>query len=396
MASDAPLADVTVLELTQMVAGAHAGMVLGDLGADVVKVERPGVGDIARNVPPEVGDTSFYYASVNRGKRSVTLDLKRAAGREAFLSLAERADVVLENLSPGTVEDLGVGYEAVRERNPAVVYCSVSAYGQTGPKRDSAGIDTMIQAYAGVPSMTRDRDGRPLRVGLPVADLAGAMYAAVSVLGALRRRDRTGRGDYLDVALGDSLLSFLSVRAGYSFTTGEPFPSIARSHVYFAPEGIFTTADGYVQVSTVTEAHWERLCRALEHEDLLERPTFEIIADRCENRDELNDLLDEVFASESTDHWLAVLADHDVPAVRIRDTGTLWDDPHVEARESTADVRTPSGDRFRMLAHPTQYDDWEWAVDEYIASLGADTEAELRTAGYSTAEIAELAADDVI
>lgn len=389
----APLEDVSVVELTQMVAGSFAGMHLADLGADVVKIERPGFGEIARNIEPTVDGESFYYMSVNRGKRSVTLDLTTDDGRNAFLELAAAADVVLENFTPGALARLGVGYEAIRARNPEVVHCSVSAFGETGPKRNQAGVDPVIQAYGGITSMTRDTDNRPLRVGVVIADLAGGLYALQGILAALRRRDRTGEGDHLDVALSDSLLSLLSVRAGYTFATGEPFPSIGRSHVYFVPEGIFTAADGYLQVSTVTEAQWEQLAAALDREDLLEDPRFTTLQDRREHREELNAILDEEFATRSVDAWVPILQEQEVPAQRIYDTRSVWEDEHTKAREMLSPVVTPGGGEFPTVSYPVKHETWEWTAPEYIAALGADTEAVLREAGLSDATIASVMSD---
>jgi formyl-CoA transferase len=392
----APLEDITVVELTQMVAGPHAGMHLADLGADVIKVERPGYGEISRNVEPKVGGESFYYMTVNRGKRSVTLDLKSERGREAFLDIAEGADVVLENYTPGTVSELGIGYETVRERNPEVIYCSVSGFGQTGPKRDESGVDLIIQAHTGIASLTRDSDGRPLRMGVTVTDLAGAMYALQAILASLRRRDNGGGGDYIDVSLSDSALSFLSTRAGYSFATGEPFPSIARSHVYFAPEGIFETADDYIQISTVTEKQWENLCVALDREELLERPEFETADDRCRHVDELNETLEETLRERPTAEWVSKIKAHDVPVSAINDTESVWEDEHTDAREMQFEVETESGETFSTISYPVKHDSWEWEGDEYIAPLGGDTEAVLESVGYDDAEIETLRKEDVI
>lgn len=377
-----PLGDITVVELSQMVAGPFAGMQLADLGADVVKIERPDFGEIARNIEPRVGGESFYYLSVNRGKQSVTLDLKTDAGKAAFEAIASKADVVIENFTPGTVEDLGVGYEDVAAVNPDVIYCSVSAFGQSGPLRDKSGVDPVIQAYAGIASLTRDTDGRPLRVGVTIADIAGALFAVQSILAALRRRDRTGEGEYIDVALSDSLLSLLSVRAGYSFATGDPFPAIGRSHVYFVPEGIFTTADGYIQVSTVTKAQWERLCGVLGREELLTDPRFESLPDRREHRDELNSLLDAEFAKRTTAEWEADLAAQNVPAYRIHDTQTVWDDEQTKARDMQAAVTTPEGATFPTIDYPVKHITWDRERRESIASLGEHTQAVLEAVGF--------------
>lgn len=391
-----PLEDITVLELTQMLAGSFAGQTLAEYGADVVKVERPEYGEIARHVEPMVGGESFYYMGTNRGKQSITLDLKTDEGQSVFLDLAEEVDVVIENFAPGTVERLGVGYDAVRERNPEIIYCSISAFGQTGPNAERAGVDYILQAYGGITSMTRDVDGRPMRCGLTVADLAGASYASNAILASIRRRDKVGRGDYLDVALSDALLSFLSIRACYSFASGEPFPSIGRAHVYFVPEGIFATTDGYIQVSTVTETHWERLCEALEMEPLQDDSKFATVGDRRENRDELLDILDEEFSCRSTEEWVDRLVDHGVPAQQIHDTLSVWDDPHTKARDMEFEVQTPAGEGFPTVAYPVKHQSWDWRGDEYIAEIGADTETVLRRLGYSEETLQRLEKTSVI
>lgn len=391
-----PLEDITVLELTQMLAGSFAGQTLAEYGAEVVKVERPEYGEIARHVEPMVGGESFYYMGTNRGKQSITLDLKTDEGQSVFLDLAEEADVVIENFAPGTVDRLGVGYDAVRERNPEIIYCSISAFGQTGPNAERAGVDYILQAYGGITSMTRDVDGRPMRCGLTVADLAGASYASNAILASIRRRDKVGRGDYLDVALSDALLSFLSIRACYSFASGEPFPPIGRSHVYFVPEGIFATADGYIQVSVVTETHWERLCEALEMETLRDDPSYATVVDRRENRDELLDILDEEFSRRATEEWVDRFVDHGVPAQQIHDTLSVWDDPHTKAREMEFEVQTPSGEGFPTVAYPVKHQSWDWHGDEYIAEIGADTETVLRRLGYSEETLQQLEKTGVI
>lgn len=392
----APLSDITVVELTQMVAGPHAGMHLADMGADVIKIERPEYGEISRNVEPKVGGESFYYMTVNRGKRSVTLDLKSERGRKLFLDLAEEADVVLENFTPGTVSELGIDYEAVSERNPDVIYCSVSGFGQTGPRRNYPGVDFVVQAYTGVASVTRDTDGRPLRMGVTVSDLAGGMYALQAIIASIRRRDREGVGDYIDVSLSDSLISFLSTRAGYSFATEEPFPSVARSHVYFAPEGIFETGDGYVQISTVTEQHWQNLCEVLGREDLLERDEFETADDRCRHTDELTEAIEETLRERPAEEWVERMKEREIPVSGVNDTLSIWDDEHTEARNMKFDVETESGETFPTISYPVKHDSWEWTGDEYIASLGADTESVLKSAGYDDEEIETFREEEVI
>ncbi|WP_331232401.1 CaiB/BaiF CoA transferase family protein [Natronorarus salvus] len=392
----APLSDITVIELTQMIAGPHAGMHLADMGADVIKIERPEFGEIARNVEPKVGGESFYYMTVNRGKRSVTLDLKSDEGREALLSIVDEADIVIENYTPGTVSELGIDYEIVRERNPEIIYCSVSGFGQTGPRKYEAGVDFVVQAYTGVASVTRDTDGRPLRMGVTVSDLAGAMYALQAILASLRRRDREGVGDYIDVSLTDSLISFLSTRAGYSFATNEPFPSVGRTHVYFAPEGIFKTGDGHIQISTVTEQHWDDLCEVLDSDELLNRPEFDTIDDRCEHSEELTIALETVLQERPAEEWVDRITRNGVPAAEVNDTYSIWEEEHTEARDMQFEVQTASGEKFPTISYPVKHDAWEWEGDEYIAPLGGDTEVVLQSVGYDDDEIETFREDGII
>lgn len=392
----APLEDITVVELTQMVAGPHAGMHLADMGADVIKIERPDYGEIARNVEPKVGGESFYYMTVNRGKRSVTLDLKSDRGRELLLDITKDADVVLENYTPGTVSELGIDYEAVREQNPEIIYCSISGFGQTGPRSSDPGVDFVIQAHTGIASVTRDTDGRPLRMGVTVSDLAGAMYALQAILASLRLRDRDGVGDYIDVSLSDSVTSFLSTRAGHTFATGEPFPSVARSHVYFAPEGIFETADDYIQISTVTETHWKKLCKALDREDLLEIPEFDTADDRCQHLEKLNETLEATLRGRPTAEWVSKLNERGIPVSAVNDTKSVWEDEHTQAREMQFEVKTESGETFPTISYPVKHDTWEWEGDEYIAPLGGDTESVLESIGCEDEDIETLRKEDVI
>jgi crotonobetainyl-CoA:carnitine CoA-transferase CaiB-like acyl-CoA transferase len=371
-------------------------MHLADMGADVIKVERPEYGEISRNVEPMVGGESFYYMTVNRGKRSVTLDLKSETGRKLLLKIIDDADIVLENYTPGTVSSLGIDYDTIRERNENIIYCSISGFGQTGPRSNDPGIDFVIQAHAGIASLTRDRDGRPLRMGVTVADLAGAMYALQAILASLRRRDRDGVGDYIDVSLSDSVLSFLSTRAGYSFATDEPFPSVGRSHVYFAPEGIFETADNYIQISTVTEKQWENLCEAIEREDLLEDPDFRTNSDRCQHIEDLTNELEKTLQERTTEEWVSKIKENGVPVSAVQDTKSIWEDEHTKARDMQFDVKTENGTTFPTISYPVKHESWDWEGSEYIAPLGGDTRSVLESLGYKPEEIDDFKNNDII
>ena len=263
----APLDGVTVLDITQMVAGPFASMQLADLGADVYKIERPDGGELGRSNPPFVEGRSAYFASVNRNKRSVALDLKSEDGQAAFRSLAAEADVIVENNPPGRMEGFGLGYEGIRELNPGIVYCSISGFGQTGPYRELPALDIVAQAMSGVMSMTGPGDGKPYRAGVPIGDIAASMYAVQSIVMALFQAERTGEGDYLDVSMVDCLVQWLTVRAGYTWGAGEPYPRSGNSLEEFVPYGVWDTADGYLAVVVVADHHWERPCAVIDREE---------------------------------------------------------------------------------------------------------------------------------
>lgn len=392
-----PLEDVRILELTQMIAGPLAGMTLADLGADVIKIERPGSGEIARNATPKFGSESFYFLSVNRGKQSVSIDLKTDRGRMLFFDLVEDADVVLENFIPGTVDRLGIGYEDVKEWNPEIIYCSVSGFGQYGPKSGRPGVDDIIQAFTGVASLTRDEDHTPRVTGLPVCDLSGSMYAVIGVLEALYERTRTGEGEYLDVALSDSTLSLLSARAGYSFTTGEPFPPMVK-HPYFAPVGFFETHDSeYLRISIVTENQWNELCRALDRPDLANDAAFESVDERLANRDELRRVLEPIFASRTITTWLERFEQYSFPFSKVNNTLNVWEDPQTQAREMVQMIETPDGEEYETIAYPVKHagSDWKPSADS-AARLGEHTAPVLEDLGYSPEEIDALRNEDII
>ncbi len=268
--TDKPLADIKVIELSTMIAGPFAGQQLGDLGADVIKIERPGQGELARTLEPKVNDgegESFYYLTANRNKRNIALDVTTDSGREVFLELCGDADVILENFHPAFTEKYGLDYESVKQHNEPIVYCSISAFGTTGPYRKHSGIDTTVQALSGSMSMTRAEDTMPMRTGVPFNDVFASLYAVQGILAALRRRDRNGTGELVDVSLLDAGIAGLTTRAMYSLISGEPYPPFGRRHNYFAPEGVYEVANGYVQLSVVTDRHWEWFCDVLDASD---------------------------------------------------------------------------------------------------------------------------------
>jgi len=385
-----PLEEVSVLELSTMIAGPYAGQMLGDLGADVVKIERPGGGELARDLEPRVGDESFYYLTANRNKRGLALDVTDETGREVFLDLAEAADVVLLNFPPTFAERYGIDHGTVRERNPELVYCSISAYGATGPYREDAGIDTTVQAISGAMSMTRTGETRPMRTGIPMNDVFASLYAVQGILTALYDRRDTGEGEFVDVALLDSGIAGLTTRATYSFATGEPYPPFGRRHNYFAPEGAYEVADGDVQLSVITDRHWRRFCEALDEPELAADERFDEVNRRVSNRGALDDLLVDLLAEWTVEDLVAALREHDVPAAPVNDTVSVWDHPQVRARGMRRTMEHPAAGEVDTLGFPVKYDRIEPGIDRHPPRLGEHTEEVLRSRGYDDGEIEAL------
>ncbi|MFB6304288.1 MAG: CaiB/BaiF CoA transferase family protein [Haloferacaceae archaeon] len=386
-----PLSDVTVLDVTQMVSGPFATMQLADLGADVYKIERPDGGELGRSNPPFVEGRSTYFASVNRSKESVALDLDSDRGREAFLSLAEAADVVVENHPAGRMERFGLGYETVSDRNPGIVYCSITGFGQTGPYRDLPALDIVAQAMGGVMSMTGPADGKPYRAGVPIGDIAASMYAVQSVVTALYERERTGEGDYLDVSMLDCLTTWLTVRAGWSWGTGEPYPRMGNSLDEFVPYGVYEAADDYLAVVVVADHHWDRLCSVLGREDLADDERFATMAARREHRAAVDELLEAELADATAAEWFERLREAGVPAAPVRDTLEVRDDEHLRSRGMITTVE--DGDREAdAIPYPVAFANLEPASPDSVPGLGEHTREALAAAGVDEETIAEVEA----
>lgn len=388
---------IRVLDLTRLLPGPYATQLLADMGADVVKVERPGVGDYARAM--DAAREGSLFDAVNRGKRSVTLDLKAEEGREAFLALAADADAVIEGFRPGVVDRLGVDYEAVRERNESVVYCSLSGFGGTGPLRNRAGHDLNYVGMAGLLDMTRasrpGADSRPAIPGFPIADMAGGLFAAFSILGGLLSRELGGGGEYVDVAMTDVVLSFSQAVSTEAFAGGDPRGRETALTGRYPCYDIYETADGrYVTLAALEPAFWQAFCEAIDRPEL----AADHFADDPQTRERVRTAVADAIRERTRDEWEDTLGDEDVMVAPVLTMVEALDHPHVEARglvDRGADA-DGAGDGPSRIGFPARTEGGLGDTDDSVPGLGEHTDAVLREAGYSREEIDVLRDADAV
>ena len=395
---DTLLSDILVLDLSRVLAGPYCTMLLADYGADVIKVEEPGSGDGTRAWgPPWVGDESAYFFSANRNKRSITVDLKTDAGRALVCDLAARADVVIENFKVGGAAKLGLDYATLAALNPRLVYCSITGYGQTGPYRERAGYDFIIQAQGGIMSITGPEEGEPYKVGVAIADITAGLFATTAILAALHERERSGRGQYIDVALLDAQVAWLANVAHNYLATGEPPARYGNAHPSIVPYETFATADGRIAVGMGTDGQYRKFCVAAGRPDLAEDERFRTNAGRVEHRQVLIPLLQELFRARSSADWLEMLAALGVPAGPINDVAAALEDPQVQARGMVQRVEHATEGTIQVLGPVAKFSRTPATVRSAPPPLGHHTDAVLRDVlGYDTAQIAKLRAAKII
>ena len=386
---------IKILAFEQVLSGPFATCLLADMGAEVIKVERPGIGDVIRSWDSVVKGMSSGYIWLNRNKRSLTIDVKKEQGREILQALAKRSDIFFENYAPGVAGRLGLGYEKLSAINQRLIYCSLSGYGQDGPYRDVKAYDLLIQGEGGIIATTGYPD-KPARAGIAIADIASGMYATIGILLALYQREKTGQGQYVDVSMLDSIVSWLGYFPHHYWHAGEEPARVGMRHHYVTPYGPYLAGDGeYVNLAVASASDWEIFCRSvIEKPQLLKDPRFSTVEGRRKNRGELEQTIENIFLEHDHKYWLDQLKKAELPHGIVRGIAQVLAHPQVVARKLIREAESPVGqvpviaNALKMSASPARYD--------RIPALGEDTEAILRDIGYDNSAIEALKQDKVI
>jgi len=387
------LSDIKILDLTTFLSGPFCTMILSDMGASVVKIETPSKGCATRQTPPFIQGESAYFMSLNRGKKSITLNLKSERGKKIFFQLAATSDVLVENFRPGVMDRLGFDYQTVSEVNPKIVYASISGFGNSGPFREKGAYDMVIQGYGGIMSITGSPGGEPVRVGYSVSDLAAGLYGALAITGALRVRDKTGRGQYLDVSMFDCQVAFMENAIARYFATGEIPGPLGNRHPSIAPFQAFQSQTGYFTLTASTDEQFMNLCDAVGLTHAKNDKRLSTKRDRVKNVALINELFGKIFAEKPKEHWLELLERHKIPCGPINDVKEVVESPQVKARGMIVELDHEKAGRIRMAGPPIKASLTPLCAQGAPPVLGRDTEGILSQLGYTLEEIKAFEAE---
>jgi len=393
-----PLSGLVVVELTNVMAGPVGGLLLADMGAEVVKVERlPGGDDTRRAIPPEIQGESATFMIVNRNKRGIAVDLKHPDGLQVVRRLIDKADVVIENFRPGTMEKLGLGYEVLRASNPGLIYCKITGFGLNGPYAKRAGYDLIAQGMSGIMSLTGEGPGRPpVKVGVPIGDVTAGILASTGVLAAYIERLRTGEGQYVDTSLYEASLVHTYWQVAMAFATGESAGPMGSAHPVAAPYQAIPTQDGWINIGAVSQATWVGMTRVLQLEHLLEDERFASNRERMANRDLLISIISEAMRSNTTDYWVEKFEQAGVPAGPVRKIKDMLEDPQTLARDMVIEVDHPVAGQVQALGLPIKFSHGNGVTRRGAPQYGEHTAEVLQELGYSSDDIAALAASQAV
>ena len=392
-----PLEGIKVIELAQIMAGPTCGMLLADMGADVIKVEKlPGGDDTRSYTEPSVGGESAAFMMLNRNKRGIAVNLKKPGGLEVVKRLLAEADVVTENYRKGTLEKLGLGYDVLQKLNPRLIYCAVSGYGRTGPYADKGGFDLIAQGFAGIMSITGEPGGPPVKSGTSIADINAGILAALGIVSALVARATTGRGQVVETSLMEAAIQQTYWHSAIFFATGENPGPTGSAHILTAPYQAFPTQDGWINIGGANQANWERIVKVIERPELAQDPRFRTNGDRMKNLAQLTPLIAERLRSRPSAQWIRVFEDAGVPVGPVNRIGDMLADPQVHAREMVVEVDHAQAGRMKTLGSPIKFSDTPGAVRRAAPLLGQHTDEVLAALGYGKSEIAALRAEGAV